>query len=86
MKAIIHLITNVLNCECLIQYASMLVTIMMTIIIFILFFFFSFSSILQNNDISFERITKNSACDEQIFPSTKFPRQGDLVHLLLHLP
>ena len=49
-------------------------------------FFFSFSSILQNNDISFERITKNSACDEQIFPSTKFPRQGDLVHLLLHLP
>ena len=48
--------------------------------------FFSFSSILQNNDISFERITKNPACDEQIFPSTKFPRQGDLVHLLLHLP
>ena len=30
MKAIIYLITNVLNCECLIQYASMLVTIMMT--------------------------------------------------------
>ena len=49
-------------------------------------FFFSFSSILQNNDISFDRITKNPACDEQIFPSTKFPRQGDLVHLLLHLP
>ena len=49
-------------------------------------FFSSFSSILQNNDISFERITKNPACDEQIFPSTKFPRQGDLVHLLLHLP
>ena len=48
--------------------------------------FFSFSSILQNNDISFEGITKNPACDEQIFPSTKFPRQGDLVHLLLHLP
>ena len=85
MKAIIYLITNVLNCECLIQYASMLVTIMMTIIIFILFFF-SFSSILQNNDISVERITKNPSCDEQIFPSTKFPRQGDLVHLLLHLP
>ena len=57
---------------------------------------FSSSSISLDNDISLRRITKNPACgskqfdenivcDVEIIPLTKFPRQGDLVHLLHRL-